>query len=246
MKFTTPKDNLARAVNTVSRLATTRATLPILQNIYLETTKSHLLLKATDLEQTLEVIVPGEVGETGSLTVPARVLQEYLQNTTDKDITLIKNDLTLELRSANHQARIKGISAEDYPSLPKTTNQNELTLPSKTLDQAIGRTLFAAASDETRPILTGLLFRFINRELTIVGTDGYRLAYTKTKLPSSLTGDFILPKRSLQELQRLLPLAEEAELTFGANQAKITIDQTTLTTRVLDGSFPAYEAIIPK
>lgn len=246
MKITAPKDELVKYLSLVGRLSTTRATLPILQNIYLAVGKGVLTIKATDLEQTLEVNIDGEALEDGQITVPARMLVDYLQNVTDNKISLIAEDTTLKLESTHHQAKIKGQAAEDYPTLPKINVQAEVTLESSVLSEAITKTIFAAASDETRPILTGLLFRFKGTELTIVGTDGYRLAYVKSTLATPLTGDYILPKRSLQELLRLLSLADQVTLAFAASQARVRIGPLSFVTRVLDGSFPAYEAIVPK
>lgn len=246
MKFTCEKEELQRLVGVVGRLATTRATLPILQNIFLSVKKNKLLIKATDLEQTLEAEVVGEGSENGIVTVPARVFLEYLQNNTDQKITLTTNDLTLIIESTNHQAKIKGMAAEDYPDLPAITFQAETNCRSSTLLEAINKTLFAAANDETRPILTGLLCRFNDDRVTIVGTDGYRLAYSIITVGGSLSGDYIIPKRSLQELSRLLGLDEEVTLAFSASQARFTLGSVTFITRVLDGAFPNYEGIIPK
>lgn len=246
MQFTSTKDELVKYTAIVGRLATTRATLPILQNIYLSVGKGCLTMKATDLEQTLEVKIKGQSNSDGELTVPSRVLVDYLQNITDDEVTLMAEDTTLKLESKHHHTKIKGQAAEDYPTMPKINLQAEVTLESSVLQEAITKTIFAAASDETRPILTGLLFRFKGSELTVVGTDGYRLAYAKTALPQPLTGDYILPKRSLQELLRLLALDERVTLSFAATQARVQVGAMTFITRVLDGTFPAYEAIIPQ
>lgn len=246
MKITCEKEELLKAVTTVSRLATTRATLPILQNIFLLVKKNHLTLKATDLEQTLEVEVVGQGESDGQLTVPARVLVEYLQNNTDKSITLTGSDVTLLINSTSHSAKVKGIAADDYPDLPKITFQADTSLPSSVLLELVSKTLFAAASDETRPILTGLLFKFTSSEMTVVGTDGYRLAFASHPVSTSISGDYILPKRSLQELVRLLGIDEETTLSFSATQARIKIGSVTFITRVMDGNFPPYESIIPK
>lgn len=245
MKFTTKKADLLKAVSVVGRLATTRASLPILQNIYLETDGNLLKLRSTDLEQTLEMDIEGRVEENGAITIPARLLTDYLQNNTDEQVTLATDDLTTHITSTNHQARIKGMDAGEYPSLPKTKTETAITLNPSILTGAITKTLFAAASDDTRPILTGLLFRFESKLLTIVGTDGYRLATTKIELATPFTGDYIIPRRSLQEISRLVE-EEEVEVVLTPSQARFTSGPVRLITRVLDGTFPAFEAIIPK
>jgi DNA polymerase-3 subunit beta len=245
MKFTTKKSELLRAVNIVGRLASTRATLPILQNIYIETDGNLLKLRSTDLEQTIEADVEGRVEENGAITIPARLFVDYLQNNTDEQVTLETTDLTLHINSSNHKAKMKGMDAGEYPSLPQLKSEISITLDPTVLNQAITQTIFTAASDDTRPILTGLLFYFKEKQLTIVGTDGYRLAYAKVEISQPLNGNFILPKRSLQELLRLMG-EEEVTFLLTNSQARFVSGNIRLITRVLDGSFPPYENIIPK
>ncbi len=245
MKFNTEKEILLSAVSLASHLATTRSTLPILQNIFLATKDNQLLVKSTDLNQTIEVLVEGTVGEKGALTVPARLITEYLINNPDTSLTLESNDLDLMIKSANHQAKIKGLAAEEYPAIPPIIPLSTVILPLSSIRLAITRTIFASAEDETRPILNGLLWRFNHKLLTIVGTDGYRLACQSLETLSDQQGDFIIPKRALQELQKL-PGEGELEVAFASNQVRFTLGSVILTTRLIEGNFPSFEAIIPK
>jgi len=245
MKCICEKDSLIRAVSIVSRLATTRATLPILQNIYLEVGENGLTLKATDLEQTLEATVMADVHEKGKVTVPARMINEYLQNNSDHNLTLFTDDLTLHVHSTNHKASFKGLAAEEYPTLPAVKGDTTLTVKSEELVAALGKTLFVTAVDDTRPILTGLLWRFSGTTLELVGTDGYRMAYGQLEVPAGLAGDYILPRRSLQELVRILE-GGTVEITFVGTQAKFKTNAAELTSRILEGKFPDYAAILPK
>lgn len=246
MKFTCSKDTFLRAVSTTGRLATNRATLPILQNISLTSEKQQVRLRATDLEQTIEVSIAAEIKEPGAITIPARLLIEYLQNNTDKEISFSTDDTNIELKSANHSAKIKGAPAEDYPTLPEIEALVTVSLESKLIHEAITQTLFAAANDDTRPILNGLLFRFQTGRISVVATDGYRLASYQSPISAKVTGDYILPKRSLQELQRLLDDSGELELSISQTQVRFQINDTVLISRVLEGNFPSYETIIPK
>lgn len=245
MKFTTEKEKLLEAVSITSHLASIRSTLPILQNIFFEAKNNKLLVKSTDLDQTFEIVVDGTVAENGSLTVPARLIVEYLTNNPDSSITISSDDLNLDIKSPNHKAKIKGLAAEEYPSQPTLKPQSSITLQLSALRQAITRTLFAAAQDETRPVLNGLLWRFKGKKLTLVGTDGYRLAYQTIDTLTESDGDYIIPKRALQELLKLSP-SGEVEIAFAASQVRFTLGVVSLTSRLLDGTFPAYEAIIPK
>ncbi len=245
MKFICEKDELVRAVSLAGRLSTTRATLPILQNLYLEAKSNNLIVKATDLEQTIQVIVSGTSSEKGSITIPARLLVEYLQNNNDKNISLISSDTSLKLNSEQHSASIKGLAAEDYPSLPELKGEDRVSLSSQSLTQGLNQTLFATALDDSRPILNGMLWRFKSKKLEMVATDGYRLSRCQIAIDQDIERDLIIPKRSLQELLRLLD-SEVVEVLFTANQVRFVIGKTELTSRILDGSFPDYQAILPK
>lgn len=245
MKFKCEKGELLNAVNALSRLATPRTTLPVLQNIYFEAGSDALTLRATDLEQTLEARVSAEIKETGKTTVPARMLAEYLQNNSDHSLTVSTDDTTFKVASPNHQASFKGMPAEEYPSLPQAKAEANLNFPAATLASAINKTVFAAALDDTRPVLGGLLWRFEPQNLELVATDGYRLSYTKLQYDGKLTGDYIIPRRSLQELSRLLAEGEVG-ITFGGTQVRFRTDRLELTSRILEGKFPDYAAILPK
>jgi len=244
MKFTSTKEELSRAVSQVGRVVSTKTTLPILRNIYIETKATEIIFRATDLEQTLEVHVEGKVAEPGKITIPARLLMDYFQNLFDTEITLQATDTDLAIISKSNTAHLKGMPAEEYPTQPPIKGEQRITLPASTVYQVLDHCLFATATDDSRPILSGLLFRFTNQQLTVVGTDGYRLALQNTSLNSSLTGDYIIPRRSLIELQRLV-VSGEIELVFSPTQVSFTVGSTQLMSRILDGAFPAYEAIIP-
>lgn len=245
MKCTCEKEQLLSGISIVSRLATTRATLPILQNIFIEVRKDGLLLRATDLEQTLEATVPAEVVETGQLTIPARMLGEYLTNNGDHSLTLETNDLTLHLNSTNHQATFRGLPAEEYPTLPEVAVQAEVVFPATTLVETLTNILFAAAVDDSRPVLSGVLWRFKEKELELVATDGYRLAYAHLPNPGQVVGDYVIPRRAIQELIRVAG-SETVTVAFAGTQATFTVGTTKLTSRILEGKFPDFAAILPK
>lgn len=245
MKCICEKEALLIGISVVSRLATTRATLPILQNIYLEVKKDKLVVRSTDLEQTLETEVAADVEEVGALTVPARMISEYLANNSDHNLTLQADDLTLHLNSANHKATFKGLAAEEYPTLPASKTQSSLTLPVTELVGGLTNVLFAAAVDDTRPVLGGILWRFGEGKLELVATDGYRLAYTTLANPSPIEGDYVIPRRAIQELIRVVE-GETVTIAFAGTQVSFVTGKTRLTSRILDGKFPDFRAILPK
>lgn len=244
MKITVQREDLLKAVGVVSRLVTSRTTLPILQNILLKINETGLEIRSTDLEQTLEYSIKGSDIETGTVTVPAKLFLEYLQNNNDTSLTISAQDTSLELITKNSKAKIKGIAPEDYPDLPKATVINTISLPCELVLSMINQTIFSVANDDTRPVLNGLLFRFKNQILTIVGTDGYRLAKTQLKIESDFEGDYIFPKRSMLELVRI-GNTKELVLEFSTSQVCFVADSIRFTTRLIEGAFPPYETIIP-
>ncbi len=239
------KEQLLSSISTVSRLATTRATLPILQNIYIEAIDGKVILRSTDLEQTVEITVPAEVTEPGRLTIPARMILEYLTNNGDHSLTLETDDVTLIVTSTNHRATLKGLPAEEYPTLPAVKSSEETTFPAHILTQTLNQVLFAAAVDDTRPVLGGVLWRFSRGSLELVATDGYRLSYAKLPNTSKITGDFIIPRRAILELVRFTNV-ESITLSLGGTQASFHAGRTTLISRILEGKFPDFVGILPK
>jgi len=245
MKIKCLKNQLLPALVDAGHLASTRATLPILQNIFLEANKDILVIKATDLEQTYEKKLAVEIIETGKITVPARLIVDFLQNNPDQEVSLETNDLNLAIKSANHSAKLRCQAAEDYPELPKTDKLSRFSFPSNQLKEMISKTIFAASLDESRPVLGSLLWRFKEGSFEMVGTDGYRLAYYKSEFKEPLAADCIVPRRSLTELNRSIN-GEQVEVAFNTSQLALSFDQTTFTTRVLEGNYPDYQAILPK
>lgn len=244
MKIITKKQGLVKALNSVSRLTATRSTLPILQNVYMGAQDSELIIRATNLEQTIESVIDAEVQEAGVITIPLRLFLDFLQNNTDEIITITSEDLSITIKSSNHQVKLKGLDAKDYPSTQKIDVDFEISLDEQILNRAITTCLFASANDDTRPILTGLLFKFTKSNLIIVGTDGYRLA--KYEIPKGGTeGQFIVPKKTLTELQKLLGEGN-VKISIGQSQIQFKINKVILISRLIDGTYPAFDAIIPK
>src|SRR3990167_5471422 len=215
MKFRTTRENLAKAVGIAGRLTSNRSTLPILQNILLIASKTKLVVQATNLEQTIETEVVGDGEEVGKLTVPARLFGDYLQSNADKEILIEGDDTTLKISSLNHKAQIKGLPAEEYPSVPQAKGESSVELPTSKIVEAISRCIIASAQDDSRPILNSLLWRFKGKNLVVVGTDGYRLASCEIALNQETEGDFILPRRTMAVLS--------GDVQIGLNDAKSPI-----------------------
>ncbi|MEX1052001.1 MAG: DNA polymerase III subunit beta [Patescibacteria group bacterium] len=244
MKTITKRQDLIKALSATSRVVSTRSTLPILQNVYVGAKSKELIIRSTDLEQTIEVVIAAEVQEDGAITVPLRLLADFLQNNTDEVVTISVDDVDILIKSANHQVKLKGISAQEYPTTQQVKADEEITLEAEVINEAITTCLFAAANDDTRPILTGLLFNFSGEKLEVVGTDGYRLALYSSKVTSA-AGQYIIPKRTLLELQRVLE-GGPVKVGLSQSQVRFSFDKTLIISRIIDGKFPSYQARIPQ
>ena len=244
MKVILKRKELINALNSVSRLTSIRSTLPILQNVYFGAENNELIIRATNLEQTVESVIEAEVTESGTITIPLRLFLDSLQNNTDEIVTISSDDLSILIKSSNHQVKLKGLAAEDYPTSQKVDVDFEFNIDQQELNKAVNHCIFATALDDTRPILTGLLFKFIDKKLVIVGTDGYRLAkYEVSNIEGK--GEFIVPKKTLLELQKLLDNGNTV-VSVGQNQIQFKVNKKVLISRLIDGNYPAFESIIPK
>ncbi len=247
MKLTLKRENLARGLSVVGKLVKQRATLPVLSNIMLMTDKGRLKLAATDLESAVVTWVGAKIDEEGAVTIPAKTIIDYITNTTDDNIELYSEGADLSIKGNRHSADIKGISAEEFPIIPEAKGGINLKMKSNSLKMAIFTTAIAAAFDETRPVLAGILFRVADGSLKMVATDSYRLAESVVKINTKEKGDFIIPQRTATEVARLLSGDDsEVEISSGDNQVQFKFNDIEFTSRQIEGAFPDYEQIIPK
>ncbi|HLI55680.1 MAG TPA: DNA polymerase III subunit beta, partial [Actinomycetota bacterium] len=206
MKLSCQPSTLGQALQVVSRAISTRTTLPILNNILLETTTEGLALTATNLEIGIRKVVPAEVLEEGTTTVPARLLTDFVSSLPDDalEMSLDLGTQTLSLRCGRFDTHIKCIEAEEFPPGPRPDEGDRFAIPLDELLGAIDQTQMAASTDEARPVLTGVLLHIEDSQRTLAATDGHRLAVRK--LPangaSGLDARLIVPARALAELGR--------------------------------------------
>lgn len=249
MKITCTQENLAKGLSIVGRTVATRATLPVLSNILLTVAGGRLKLTATDLEIGVSTWIGGQVEKEGALTVPARLLTDFVSNNRDQKIELAAKDKTLHLKSDHFEANIKGIEASEFPSIPEVVGEPLLKIPTKDFTEAIKQVIIAPALDDTRPVLSGILFSFKDGVLKFVATDSYRLAEKKITLGKQVDqSDIIVPSRGLNEVQRIigsLASVQNISISTSENQALFVIGDTQIVSRLIEGSFPSYEHIIP-
>ncbi|MCX6809214.1 MAG: DNA polymerase III subunit beta [Candidatus Berkelbacteria bacterium] len=248
MKISCKRENLARGLAQISRMVKIRATLPVLSNVMIATDKGRLKLVATDLEAAVSHWIGAKCDEEGAVTVPARTLVDYVTTSADDTLTLVSAGSDLSIKGTRHHATIKGISAEEFPIIPHVKDGSPVILKAADLKAAILSVAQASALDETRPVLSGVLFRSGEKNIRLVATDSYRLA--EKTITTDKTGDkldVIIPARMAAEIARILPQDNsEVEIVAGDNQVEFRFGDIQFLSRQIEGAFPDYEQIIPK
>lgn len=249
MKISCTQGRLNKGLTTVSRIVGSRTTLPVLSNIYIEGKGGELKLSATDLEIGITTSIGAKVDEEGSLTVPAKLISEFVANNNDESIELSSTEQTLHLKSNRYEANIKGIDPSEFPQVPDISKDSLIELDSADFINSISEVIIAAATDETRPVLAGLYFKFDAGILYLVSTDSYRLAEKKITIDNKeITKEFIVPARTMQEVLRIASSEEKLEkiaISATENQVSFNIGATLVVSRLIEGSFPNYKQIIP-
>lgn len=249
MKIECTQANLQRGLGLVGRMVGTRATLPVLANILFKTEKGRLQLSATDLEMGISTFIGAKVDKEGSVTLPARLLTEFISTNTDEKMTIEVKDNDAVIYSKHYKATIKGIAASEFPTIPEISPEFEAEINGNDFKTAITQTVFAAALDETRPVLAGVLLKAAGQEFKMAATDSFRLTEKTLKLDKKLSKEsqVVVPARTMIELMRLIEDAGgNIRLTVGENQVAFSFGEVYLVSRVIEGAFPDYEQIIPQ
>jgi DNA polymerase-3 subunit beta len=252
MRLTCLQENLSRGLSVVGRAVATRTTLPITNNVLLETDQSRLKLTATNLEMATSCWIGAKVEEEGAITVPARLLTEFINSLpNDKIEVSLSQRTTLELKCARFEARISGVDAKDFPPIPKVEAGIATKVTVEALQRGISQVVFAAATEESRPVLTGVSADFEGDLLTLAAADGFRLAVHKLPLAASVgqKTTVIIPSRTLAELNRLMVDQEEAvDITVDPDksQALFRLKDIELVSQLVQGAFPNYAQLIPQ
>ena len=252
MKLTCMPGPLGQALQAVSRAISARTTLPILNNILVSATDQGLVLTATNLEIGIRKLVPAEISEEGSTTVPARLLTDFVSTLPDQELSLDldASTQTLGLRCARFDTHIKCIEAEEFPPSPRPDEGDRLEVPLEEMLRAVEQTQMAASTDEARPVLTGVLFQIQGANLTLAATDGHRLAVRKltASRADDIEASLIVPARALGELGRALK-GEGSQLEIiiskARNQVFFRAGSAEVNSRLIDGNYPNYSQVVP-
>jgi DNA polymerase-3 subunit beta len=253
MKIVVKQENLAHALQSVSRAVSARATLPVLANVLLKTENAGLKLTATNLEIGITSWIGGKVDAEGELTVPAKLLTDLVTSLSPGNVELeaTAKDRTLRVSSGGSRSSIKGIDAEEFPVVATVGEQPTTSVDARSLRDALGQVVFAAATDETRPILTGVLTRLSESTLTLAAADNYRIAVRTVALavPVATETTVVVPGRSYAELARILPDSDatvDITITPNRSQALFHCGDVDLVSRLIEGQFPNYEPVVPR
>ncbi|UCH52003.1 MAG: DNA polymerase III subunit beta [Chloroflexota bacterium] len=253
MKLSCLQENLNRGLNIVGRAVAARTTLPITNNILIATDQSRLKLAATNLEMAITCWLGAKIEEEGAITVPARLLTEFISSLpNDKiSVSLSPRTKTLELKCARFEARISGVDAKDFPPIPKVEEGITTKVEVEAFQQGINQVVFAAATEESRPVLTGVDAQFKDDLLTLAAADGFRLAVFRMPLaaPVAESSEVIIPARTLAELNRLVAEQEEpVEIVVNPSksQALFRLKDIELVSQLVQGTFPNYTQLIPQ
>jgi DNA polymerase-3 subunit beta len=254
VKLTCNQQELAKGLSTVSHAVSSRTTLPILSHILLKAEGDAILLAATNLEIGITARVPATIQQEGATTVPARLFTEFVNSLSDGSVTLTMQEegQSLKVSGKPSQATVRGMDASEFPAIP-TAGDSEaaVELPSDELRKMIAQTAFAAASDDARPVFTGVLARVHDGVLTFAAADSFRLAVCRTNITGDAEqGDVLIPAKTLTELAKVLPADSETTVrmvvTPNRNQVLFQAGDINLVSNLIAGQFPNFEAILPK
>jgi len=260
MRLTCSQRALAEGLAVVERAVPTKSPLPVLSNILMATEEGRLKLASNNLEMAITTWVPAEIAEEGAVTLPARLLGDFVSSLGGGDVQmgLKPATKTMNLKCGRYEANINGIDADDFPAIPTAAEGTSWRVSARVLRLGIAQAAFAAATDETRPVLSGVLLTLEGDQLTLAAADGFRLAVRSVPLMDPVTEklSLLVPSRTLIELARVLDDTDDAvEIAATPNQNQILfrtpagLGQTPnllVVSRLIEGQFPDYQRIIPQ
>ena len=248
MKFTATKEKLLEGLQQVQNVVSTRTTLPILSNVLLRAHEGGVSLTTTDLDVGVRGNFEANVEKAGATTLPARRLFTIIRELPSSEISVeVDGKNAASIRSGQSFFKILGLPEEEFPPLPKFENAKVVTMRQKDLRDGLKKTSYAISTDETRYVLNGVLFSFKENKLTLVATDGRRLAMVdiEVEFPRSHEAEIIVPTKAVTELQRLLTDDGEVKISVGSGQIAFDLNNTLLVSKLIEGNYPNYKQVIP-
>lgn len=252
MKLQVLQKNLASVLNITSRFASTKAQLPILTNLLFQAKKNKLVISATNLETSVSMSLGARIKEDGAITIPSQTITSLVSNLNPGQIDLESKKERLKISSDGFKSTLSGINPADFPTVPSAIGKDALQIQTDAFLGGLSKVLFAVSTDETRPVLTGVLVIIKKNGVVLVATDGFRLSQKKIKLKrdgSNYKGkNMIIPKNILGELSRIKGDSEVIDFSYKKDESQVVfgIADAILSSRIIEGEFPDFERIIPK
>lgn len=245
MKLKVTQENLAKALTYVARVASTRSTLPILSNILLTIQENQLSVAATNLDIAIKSRVGAQVQTEGSITVPAKLIQDLIVGLPGGVIELEQDEQRLKINTDQYKSVINGVSAEEFPVMPAIENGKTFVVAAPLLKQGLQQVLIAASNDESRPVLTGVLLHTIDNQLYIATTDSYRLA-EKRLMATAEDISLLIPATALHDVLRIITdYSGDVQITYDDQQVQFLAGDVELVARLIEGKYPDYRKLIP-
>ncbi len=248
MKFLCEKGKLQEAISIVQKAITGKSPMPILEGILIIAKNSSLTLITSDIDLSIETKVEADVIDNGTIVVDAKIFGEIIRKLPNAEITVeTKENNIINIHCEKSDFDLVHMNGDDFPNIPVIDENMMFSLPQGTLKNMIRGTSFAVAQDETRPILTGILFEVKDKVLNLVALDGYRLALRSEFIDNDTTISTVIPGKTLNEVSKILEDSEEiTNITFTSNHILFNLGITRIISRLLEGEFIKYESIIPQ
>jgi DNA polymerase-3 subunit beta len=247
MRFTITREKLQEGLAAVTPAVPNKTTLPVLANLLVQTTDKGIRISGTDLDIAVSTEVTADVEAVGAITIPARKLSEIARELPPAPVKIsATGDQRITLECGRSKFKLLGLPKSEFPSFPAVQFDKAVRIPSGDLQKLIQHTAFAASTEESRPILNGVLWELRSDLMRMVATNGHRLAKMEVPVSGGQKADLIIPPKALDQIRRLFPAEEELEVAQGENHLGFRSPFTSVFTRLIEGPYPGYEQVIPK
>jgi DNA polymerase III subunit beta len=247
MKFTISRDKLQEGLQAVTAAVPAKTTLPVLANLLVETTERGIRFSATDLDIAVSTEVSADVETPGAITIPAKKLGEIARELPPSPVKIAASgEQRVTLECGRSKFKLLGLARDEFPTFPSVRFDGSWRVKSGELQKLISHTAFAVSTEESRPILNGVLWELREQRMRMVATNGHRLAKMDLPADGTASGDLIVPPKALEQIRRLFPAEEELEIARGENHLGFRSPFTSVFTRLVEGPYPNYEQVIPK
>lgn len=247
MRFTITREKLQEGLAAVAPAVPSKTTLPVLANLLVQTTEKGIRLSGTDLDIAVSTEVTADIEGAGAITIPARKLSDIARELPPAPVRIsATGDQRITLECGRSKFKLLGLPKSEFPNFPAIQFEKSMRIPSGELQKLIGHTAFAASTEESRPILNGVLWELRDDLMRMVATNGHRLAKMEVPVAGAPKSDLIIPPKALDQIRRLFAAEEELEIAQGENHLGFRSPFTSVFTRLIEGPYPGYEQVIPK